>query len=73
MSALKKHPPVTGRFFASYQLVDLLPWAKEAHATAAAQTEIWVQVGILSDAVEVATATRPDIFVLRCRRLEGTV
>ena len=65
MPVIKKHRPAAVWFFAPRQLSDLLPWAKETRAVTDGRTKIWVQVGTVAEAMEVAQATKPDVIVLQ--------
>jgi nitronate monooxygenase len=62
---IKKYQPAAVWFFAPYQLSDLLPWAKETRAATEGKTKIWVQVGTVAEAIEVAKTTKPDVVVLQ--------
>jgi nitronate monooxygenase len=62
---IKKHQPAAVWFFAPYQLSDLLPWTKETRAATQGKTKIWVQVGTVAEAIEVAKTTKPDVIVLQ--------
>jgi nitronate monooxygenase len=62
---IKKHQPAAVWFFAPYKLSDLLPWAKETRAATQGKTKIWVQVGTVAEAIEVAKTTKPDVIVLQ--------
>lgn len=64
-AAIKKHPPAAVWFFAPRRLVDLLPWAKEIRAVTHGKTKVWVQVGSVGQALEVAKTTKPDVLVLQ--------
>jgi nitronate monooxygenase len=65
MAALEKHPPAAVWFFAPKRLADLLPWAREVRAVTGGRTKVWVQVGSVGQALEVAKTTRPDVLVLQ--------
>jgi nitronate monooxygenase len=65
MPVIRKHQPAAVWFFAPYQLSDLLPWAKETRAVTEGKTKIWVQVGTVAEAIEVAKTTKPDVVVVQ--------
>ncbi|KAJ5244437.1 hypothetical protein N7489_004533 [Penicillium chrysogenum] len=44
---------------------DLIPWATRIREATACRTKIWVQVGSVSDAVEVVEAIDPDVIVVQ--------
>ena len=63
--ALQEHPVAAVWFFAPYQLSDLLNWAKAIRQISDNRTKIWVQVGTVAEAVEVAKTTKPDVIVVQ--------
>ncbi len=65
LAAIKKYPPAAVWLFAPRRLADLLPWAKEIRAVTGGRTKIWVQVGSVGQALEVAKTTKPDVLVLQ--------
>ncbi|KAJ5200538.1 Aldolase-type TIM barrel [Penicillium cf. griseofulvum] len=44
---------------------DLIPWATKIREATASKSNIWVQVGSVSDAVEVVEAIDPDVIVVQ--------
>lgn len=44
---------------------DLIPWATKIRGATSSRTKIWVQVGSVSDAVEVVEAVDPDVIVVQ--------
>ena len=65
MQVVKKHQPAAVWFFAPYKPSDLLPWAKETRAATDGKTKIWIQVGTVAEAIEIAKTTKPDIIVVQ--------
>lgn len=65
LEALKKHPVAAVWFFAPAQLSDLLEWSKQIRAVSAGKTKIWVQIGTVAEAVEVAKTSKPDVLVVQ--------
>lgn len=65
VAALKKYTPAAVWFFAPRKLADMLPWAKEIRAVTGGRTKVWVQVGSVAQALEVAKTTKPDVLVLQ--------
>lgn len=65
IAALEKYPPAAVWFFAPKQLSDLLPWAREIRRVTQGRTKVWVQVGTVAEAVEVAKTSKPDVLVLQ--------
>lgn len=65
LEVLKKHPVAAVWFFGPYQLSDLLEWAKAIRAISNGKTKIWVQIGTVAEAIEVAKTTKPDVIVVQ--------
>lgn len=65
LPVIKKYKPAAVWFFAPYQPSDLIPWAKETRAATDGKTKIWVQVGTVAEAIEVAQTTKPDVIILQ--------
>lgn len=65
LDAIKKHPVAAVWFFAPKQLSDLLEWAREIRAATENKTKIWVQIGTVAEALEVAKTTKPDVLVVQ--------
>ena len=65
VAALKMYTPAAVWFFAARMLADMLPWAKEIRAVTGGRTKVWVQVGSVAQALEVAKTTKPDVLVLQ--------
>ncbi|KAI1613702.1 oxidoreductase 2-nitropropane dioxygenase [Exophiala viscosa] len=65
LAALKEHPVAAVWFFAPKQLSDLLDWAKQIRAVSGGKTKIWVQIGTVAEALEVAKTTQPDVIVIQ--------
>lgn len=65
LAAVSKHPPAAVWFFAPKQLSDLMPWTKEIRAATEGKTKVWIQVGTVAEAVEVAKTSKPDVLVLQ--------
>ena len=65
MAAVKKHVPIAVWLFAPYALPDLVPWAEGTREVSAGRTRIWVQVGTVAEAVQVAELVRPDVLVVQ--------
>lgn len=64
-AALKEHAVAAVWFFAPKQLSDLIDWAKTIRAVSDGKTKIWVQIGTVAEAVEVAKTTKPDVLVVQ--------
>ncbi|KAG9783898.1 inosine monophosphate dehydrogenase, partial [Aureobasidium melanogenum] len=65
IDALKAHPVAAVWFFAPKQLSDLIDWAKAIRTVSEGRTKIWVQIGTVAEAIEVAKTTKPDVLVVQ--------
>ncbi|KAJ9602358.1 hypothetical protein H2200_013213 [Cladophialophora chaetospira] len=65
LKALQQYPVAAVWSFAPYQLSDLLEWSKAVRQISDNKTRIWVQVGTVAEAVEVAKTTKPDVLVVQ--------
>ena len=65
LAALEKYPPAAAWFFAPKQLADLITWSKEVRKVTRNRTKIWIQVGTVAEAIEVAQTSKPDVIVLQ--------
>ncbi|KIV77910.1 hypothetical protein PV11_09682 [Exophiala sideris] len=65
LTAIKEHPVAAAWFFAPKQLSDLVDWAKEIRAVSGGKTKIWIQIGTVAEALEVAKTSQPDVLVVQ--------
>ena len=65
LAALIAHPVAAVWLFAPRQLSDLVEWARSIRDISANRTKIWVQVGTVAEALEVAKTTKPDVLVVQ--------
>ena len=65
VQAIRKHPVSAVWFFAPKQLSDLIPWTKEIRSASEDKTKIWIQIGTVAEAVEVAKTSKPDVLVIQ--------
>lgn len=65
LRALEKHPVAAVWFFAPKQPADLMQFAKAVRQISDNRTKVWVQVGTVAEAVEVAKTTKPDVLVVQ--------
>lgn len=61
---IAQHRPAAVWFFAPSSTASLVQWT-EASRTASPATKIWVQVGSVSDAIDVAKNIQPDVLVVQ--------
>lgn len=64
LSALKAFPVAAAWFFAPKRLDDLTTWTSAIRAQSP-KTKIWIQVGCVFDAMNIAKATKPDVIVVQ--------
>ena len=64
-TAIEKYPPAAVWFFAPRHLADLVPWANTVRSATERKTKIWVQIGTVAEALEVAKTTKPDVMVVQ--------
>lgn len=65
IDALIEHPVAAVWFFGPKKLGDLVPWTKRLRAISGGRTKVWVQVGTVAEALEVAKTSKPDVLVIQ--------
>lgn len=65
LDALAAHPVAAVWFFAPNQLADLLDWSEQIRTATGGKTKIWIQVGTVAEAIEVARTSKPDVIVIQ--------
>jgi nitronate monooxygenase len=65
LKALQAHPVAAVWLFAPRRTSDLREWARSIRRTSNHKTKIWVQVGTVVEAIEVAKTTKPDVLVMQ--------
>jgi len=65
MAAVKKWKPAAVWQFGAHGNEDYAAWAEKIRQAGAGRTKVWVQVGSVTDAVEVAKAAKPDVLVVQ--------
>lgn len=65
IDALSEHPVAAVWFFGPKQLNDLIPWTRQIRDLSGGRTKIWVQVGTVAEALEVAKTCEPDVLVIQ--------
>ncbi len=61
--SLQNHRPAAVWFFAPNNNIDLVQWTERIRVATQGDTKIWVQVGSVQDAVEIAQLCCPDVIV----------
>ncbi|KAK5050739.1 hypothetical protein LTR84_003298 [Exophiala bonariae] len=65
LEAIKNHPVAAVWFFAPNQLCELLDWTREIREATNGKTKVWIQIGTVAEAVEVAKTSKPDVIVVQ--------
>ena len=65
LDVLKVHVPAAVWFFAPHQNQDLVEWTTEVRKATQGKTKIWVQVGAVAEALEIADLCNPDVLVIQ--------
>ncbi len=65
IDAVRKYKPAAVWFFAPKKNTDLDQWTRRSREATGGRTRIWVQVGTVSDAVEIAQICNPDVLVVQ--------
>ena len=65
VEAVSKHVPAAVWFFAPEKNTDLEQWTIRIREATGGRTKIWVQVGKVSDALDIARICNPDVVVVQ--------
>ncbi|KAK5075905.1 hypothetical protein LTR70_009884 [Exophiala xenobiotica] len=65
MAAVKKWKPAAVWQFGAHKNEDYATWAEKIRQAGEGRTKVWVQVGSVADAVEVAKNAKPDVLVVQ--------
>lgn len=65
MAAVKKWKPAAVWQFGAHRNEDYAHWAEKIRQAGEGKTKVWIQVGSVSDAVEVARIAKPDVLVIQ--------
>ena len=65
IEALKAYPPAAVWLFAPREISDLRDWALRVRQELEGKTKIWIQVGTVAEAVQVAKTVLPDVLVVQ--------
>ncbi|OCK95402.1 uncharacterized protein K441DRAFT_705189 [Cenococcum geophilum 1.58] len=64
ISLLGRFKPAAAWFFSPRSVEDLVSWTKQRRK-AVPRTKVWMQVGSVKDAVEIARACKPDVLIVQ--------
>lgn len=65
LGAFKEHVPAAVWLFAPRKNQDLQHWTEGFRRLSAGRTKVWIQVGTVSDALQIAKACLPDVLVIQ--------
>jgi len=65
IDALKTYVPAAVWLFAPRENADLEAWSRRIREATTGKTKIWVQIGTVGDALEVAKLCTPDVLVVQ--------
>ena len=65
LAALAAHPPAAVWLFAPEKNEDLVAWAEGVRRVSGFKTQVWVQIGTVAEALEVARLCAPDLLVVQ--------
>lgn len=65
LDALKRNTPAAVWLFAPKENADLVLWATKIREVTHRKTKIWIQIGTVADALEVAKLCNPDVLVVQ--------
>ncbi len=65
VEAIRKYVPAAVWFFAPAENADLEQWTSRIRGVTKGRTSIWVQIGRVSDALEVARICNPDVLIVQ--------
>ena len=65
LEALREHIPAAVWFFAPRENADLVEWTRNIREVSKGKTKIWIQIGTVMDAIEVARSCHPDVLVVQ--------
>ncbi len=65
ISRIQRFVPAAVWFFAPRSNAELVEWTERTREVTSMKTKVWIQVGTVSDAVEVAQSCQPDVLVIQ--------
>ena len=65
VEAIREYVPAAVWFFAPERNVDLVAWTTRMREATGGKTKIWIQIGTVSDALEIARICKPDVLVVQ--------
>ena len=65
LEVVEKYVPAAVWLFAPKENKDLMPWTDQIRKCTGGKTKIWIQVGTVADALELAKRCKPDVLVVQ--------
>ncbi len=65
LEAIETYTPAAVWFFAPKRNEDLIEWTEKVREVTGGRTKVWVQIGTVTDALQVARACGPDVLVVQ--------
>lgn len=65
IDAVKKWTPAAVWQFGAFKNEDYALWSETIRRASSGKTKVWVQVGSVADAIEVASLAKPDVLVIQ--------
>lgn len=65
LEAIRNYVPAAVWLFAPRENADLREWSQRIREATAGKTKIWIQIGTVLDAIEVAKLCKPDVLVIQ--------
>jgi len=65
LEIMREYKPAAAWFFAPRQLSDLVEWTRRTREVTQDATKIWIQVGTVTNALEVCRECEPDVLVVQ--------
>ena len=65
ITAFNEHLPAAVWFFAPRRNEDLVDWTLTIRDMSNSRTKIWVQIGTVTDAIQIANLCQPDIIIVQ--------
>lgn len=65
LKAIEKYIPAAVWFFAPKHNADLEEWTRRTREVSKGKTRIWIQIGTVSDALELGRLCKPDVLVVQ--------
>ena len=65
LEVLTKYVPAAVWLFAPKEVADFVVWSQRIRDATAGKTKIWIQIGTVGEALEVAQQCKPDVLVVQ--------